>query len=384
MPVNSQGINTSKMHDLLMQCKYRDAVKRLARGVTHEYNNIFTGLSGQITISLQEGEIGKISPKRKELIEELLQRGTEQTNILFDFSRESVGSKSPRSPVRLAQKAIDLLNSVSRLHYFELEADSDLPKILSNQRDILLMLFYLGENAIEAMVDGGSVELELSHGPEYDGLEYITFTMSDSGCGFSAKMQETGCEPFTTTKKGCSVDGLGLYAVQSIVVDHGGRVQFQQRAEGGSVVRVDLPAYQISEQPGERNTLSHGAAILQGAPQKHVFFIVDDEESIRDMLLMRLQRRGHMVFCAESCAEAIEEFNHLSDTISVVLLDVWLSDSTGYDCAVKLRAINEKVRIIFMSGQDHDRHKKIGANAPFLKKPFSIEQLEQMVGNVKT
>ncbi len=365
-----------------MQFKYCDAVKRLTRGITHEYNNIFTGLSGQTTISLQEKESGKVSPKRKELIKELLQRGIEQTDILFDFSRETARTKISHSPRRLAKKAVDLLNSVSRLHYFELDSEQGLPMILSNHRDILLLLFYLGENAIEAMAEGGSVELTLSHGPERDGVEFVTFSMLDSGQGFSKEIQKTAFEPFTTTKEACATGGLGLYAVKSIVMEHGGHVEFQQRAEGGTVVKVDLPVCRNPEQQQRKDTISKRTLSGQHSQQKHVFLIVDDEEAMRDMLLTRLQRRGHMVFCAESCAEAMEEFGHLSDTISAILLDVCLRDATGYDCAVKLRAINDKVRVIFMSGMDSDGLEQVSCNASFLKKPFTIEQLEQMVEDV--
>ena len=385
MPVKSQCIdNPTQMHDLLMQLKYCDAVKRLTRGVTHEYNNVFMGLSGQLTMAMHEEGATKTSTKRKELIEDLLLRGTEQTNILFDFSRESVESKSPQSPQRIARKAIDLLNAISRLHYFELEVENNLPKILSNQRDILLMLFYLGENGIEAMADGGCIELEVSHGPAHDGIEYVTFSMIDSGTGFSEKMQETACNPFTTTKENCTTDGLGLYAVQSIINDHGGQLEFIQRSEGGTIVKVDLPAPVVSKPQKENVTTSQEHTDVQHPPQKLVFFVIDDELSMRDLLYSRLQRHGHIVFCAESCAEAVDGFSNLSDTISVVLLDVWLRDDTGYDCALKLRKIDQNVPIIFMSGQEYDEHKTLDSKTSFLKKPFSIKQLEQMVYNVTT
>lgn len=369
----------------MLHYKYCDAVKRLTKGITHEYNNIFTGLSGQTSMLLQEGDSGNVSPKRRELIQNLLQRGIEQTDMLFDFSRETDNTKRLISPVRLAQKAIDLLNAVSRLHYFELEAESDLPKIYSSHRDTLLMLFYLGENAIESMEEGGSITLELSHGEEYEDVGYVTFSMKDSGCGFPENVKDTAFNPFITTKKSSAARGLGLYAVQLIVLDHNGRVEFQHRTERGSVVSVDLPVPQHSTQKKSNGITSKETCTIQNSysPQaKYVFLIVDDEEAMRDMLLSRLQRSGHIAFCVASCAEAIEEFGYLADTISAILLDISLRETNGYECAKKLRTINENIRIIFMSGQDLDGQGNMGNNSVFLRKPFTIEQLEQVVGDV--
>lgn len=369
----------------MLHYKYCDAVKRLTKGITHEYNNIFTGLSGQTNLLMQESESSNTSPKRKELIQNLLQRGIEQTDILFDFSRETDNTKRLISPVRLAQKAIDLLNAVSRLHYFEMEAESDLPKIYSSHRDTLLMLFYLGENAIESMKDGGSIALELSHGDEHEGVEYVSFSMKDSGGGFPEKIKNTAFKPFTTTKESSAARGLGLYAVQVIVLDHNGRVGFQQRAESGTEVTVDLPVHQHSSQKEGKSITSTETVAIQSSPRppkKYVFLIVDDEEAMRDMLLNRLQRSGHVAFCVATCAEAIEEFGYLADTISAILLDISLRETNGYECAKKLRAINENIRIIFMSGQDVDGQGNMCNNAVFLRKPFKIDQLERMVGDV--
>ncbi len=385
MPKGTQAIETNEMHELLMQYKYCDAVVRLARGITHEYNNIFTGLTGQTAILFQEGEDCSVFPKREALIKDLLQRGIEQTEILFGFSRDDPGSKRPHSPERLAKKAVDLLNLVSRLHSFELHGDQRLPKIFSKQRDILLLLFYLGENAIEAMADGGKIRLELFHGSERDGIKCVTFNLIDSGCGFAEEMQNIAFDPFTTTKKGYKTRGIGLYAVKKIVSDHGGWVELGNRPEGGVAVRVNLPVMQDTNKDTNKDTKQNivsGAVKVAGSHQeKYTILLVDDEAAMRDILSRRLQQRGHVVFCVESCAEAIEEFSHLFEIISVVLLDVGLRDASGYACAKKLRIIDKNVRIIFMSGSRDDAFKELDWQASFIKKPFSIEQLEQIVGN---
>ena len=117
--------------------------------------------------------------------------------------------------------------------------------------------------------------------------------------------------------------------------------------------------------------------------KKHTFMVVDDEQAIRDLLLNRIQRRGHVAFCVASCKEAVEEFRLFADTVTVALVDVGLRDATGYECARQLRMINEDVCIILMSGSDSDLRTMPDLRAAFIKKPFSVEHIEQMVADAE-
>ncbi len=374
-----ENLKPDAFHDLIMEYKYCETVKRVARGITHDYNNIFSGLSGQLTIFLQQYGLKDFSIERRDLIHELIQRGTHQTEILFDFSRDQKRIKKQHSPLQLVSKAVELLNSISQTHHFKLVCQNELPKISAKARDIILMLFYLGENAIEAMKNGGDIHLQLTHGIDDNGTNKVEFKIIDNGCGFTEEMKKNAVMPFSTTKVDQDIVGLGLYAAYSIVNDHHGGLKITTREEGGSIITVELPSErkELFEIKAHNPKMKYqNSARTKG---KSVFLIVDDEESMRSMLLNRLQRKGHIVFCAESCKEALEEFSQLSDMISAILLDVGLRDGTGYECAKKLQKINKRIKIIFMSGQACDHNEQKGSNRFFLKKPFSIEQVEEII-----
>ena len=76
--------------------------------------------------------------------------------------------------------------------------------------------------------------------------EYATITVTDNGPGFSREVLGRVFDPYVTSKpKGT---GLGLAIVKKIVEEHGGRVEADNRPEGGGRVRVSLPVTDGSRQ----------------------------------------------------------------------------------------------------------------------------------------
>ena len=92
-----------------------------------------------------------------------------------------------------------------------------------------------------------------------------------------------------------------------------------------------------------------------------------------------LQRRGHVVFSAETCGEAVEDFEIVHEAVTVLLIDVGLSDSDGFECLKKLSQISNQAKVIFMSGEDIGEQEYLKHNAVFLKKPFTAKEIEELV-----
>lgn len=365
-----------QLEQLLLHHKYHTAVRRVARGVAHSYNNIFTGLGGQANMLLQEAALPTTpDDKRGGLINELLQRGIEQTGVLYNFTRDDPGESGPQSPLLVAGKAMDLLNTVSRLHRFLLRCETTREKIAGKVRDLVLLLFYLGENSVDATPEGGEIHLSITSLDQ----RQVVFSFADKGPGFAPEQAAAFGKPFNTDRALASGRGLGLYAATILAARYGGTLASRRE---GHVTLVSATFPQLIE---EQTSLPADATARRLKPQsvpRQCFLVVEDDEAMRTLLLNRLQRRGHMVFCVDTCAEAVEEFLHLHDIITTVLMDVGLRDDSGYECCRRLMAISSQARVVFMSGEHEPPRESRSGDFIFLQKPFTMDQLEQAIVDV--
>lgn len=102
--------------------------------------------------------------------------------------------------------------------------------------------------------------------------------------------------------------------------------------------------------------------------------VAEDEQSIRDALVLNLELEGFNILSAVDGEEAMKLF---SPKVDLILLDVMMPKINGYDVCRKIRETSQ-VPIIFLSakGQAIDRVAglKIGAN-DYIPKPFDLEEL---------
>jgi signal transduction histidine kinase len=87
---------------------------------------------------------------------------------------------------------------------------------------------------------GGDRRLEV-HTRAIDNDE-IEIVIADNGPGIPSQALPRLFEPFFTTKEVGQGTGLGLAITYGIVQEHGGRLDARNRAEGGAIFRIALPA----------------------------------------------------------------------------------------------------------------------------------------------
>jgi len=88
-------------------------------------------------------------------------------------------------------------------------------------------------NALDAMPQGGRVAVGVRNGA---GVE---LTVEDTGPGIAPAVLPRLFMPFATTKP--TGTGLGLSICKRVLLEHGGTITAQNRAEGGARFTVNLP-----------------------------------------------------------------------------------------------------------------------------------------------
>lgn len=110
--------------------------------------------------------------------------------------------------------------------------------------------------------------------------------------------------------------------------------------------------------------------------------IVDDEADIRDILQFNLENAGFDVECAASAEEALRV---LSDSHSLILLDVMMGGMSGFKMAETLRGWGNEIPIIFLTAKDRQDDLLTGFSAgadDYISKPFSIQEVIARVNAV--
>ena len=110
-----------------------------------------------------------------------------------------------------------------------------------------------------------------------------------------------------------------------------------------------------------------------------VVLIVDDDPSIRGLLVQELGEAGYQIQEAENGKEALEKIRQQKPDL--VLLDVMMPEMNGFDVAAILKndPVTMDIPIIILSiVQDKERGMRIGVDK-YLTKPFETDQLIQEV-----
>jgi len=117
--------------------------------------------------------------------------------------------------------------------------------------------------------------------------------------------------------------------------------------------------------------------------EQSTILVIEDEEPLRKLLTIMLQRAGHRVLSAANGNEAFELWKRSGDTIELLITDVALGGGmTGEDVARELRKRRADLPIIFASGNLPDaigENLKAMFHAMYIMKPFSLTELSAAV-----
>ena len=109
-----------------------------------------------------------------------------------------------------------------------------------DENQIKQVLLNLVHNALQAMPDGGEMEIKTA-ALQKVGRDGVMVSVRDTGVGIPLENQSRIFEPFFTTKANRGGTGLGLSVTYGIISDHGGEIEMVSQPGTGSTFTVWLP-----------------------------------------------------------------------------------------------------------------------------------------------
>ncbi len=127
--------------------------------------------------------------------------------------------------------------------------------------------------------------------------------------------------------------------------------------------------YQMQHKPEQKLPIQREIRIL----------VVDDEEPLRDLLRISLQKAGYKVIVARDGREALDVFAH--NSVDLVLLDVMMPDMDGFEVCTELRKRSDVpvVMLTALNRPDDIVHGfNLGAD-DYIAKPFTFREVEARI-----
>jgi two-component system, cell cycle sensor histidine kinase and response regulator CckA len=377
---------------MLLQAQKLEAVGLLAGGVAHDFNNLLGIILTRS--SLVQVRCGRADPLWREMeqIRASCRRAAALTRQLLAFSRgQEVERRSLDLNAIVGDLGKTLVPLVGEHIDVTIAAGPDVPPVEADAGQIEQVLMNLVVNARDAMPAGGRLAVETRReliaaptpvrtGELRPGV-YAVLSVADTGTGMDDDTVSKIFDPFFTTKPEGRGTGLGLSTVYGVVRQAGGAIEVASAPGRGTTFRVFLPAGGAA--PAERCASVEDAPLVP-APGRRVILLVEDEESLRQIIGEALTDAGYHVCPAECPAAALGILDARSGEVDLLLSDMVLPEMSGRVLAEAVRHRTPHVRVLLMSGYDPDRGAEDEASdgAPVLQKPFSVEQLTHRVREV--
>jgi PAS domain S-box-containing protein len=215
---------------------------RLAASIAHEINNPLEALANLLYLArhdpnhagdyltLAEQEVGRVAKLAQQTL---------------GFVRDN-SSPASMDPAAIMDEILQLYSRklASRQIHVTRRYRSTGP-ISGFSGELRQLLANLVMNAMDAMTDGGSLQVRVAAGRDWpSGRAGVRITVADTGSGIPRDRLRQIFEPFYTTKKDTGT-GLGLWVSRGIVQKHGGSIRVRSRADGRTTARTTGTVFSI-------------------------------------------------------------------------------------------------------------------------------------------
>lgn len=295
-----------EVREALTHSSRRELAAKITSGLAHDFGNLLTVILG-LQDRLSRSNLPAVAQSDVQATLAAARRGVQ---LLERIGQIAAPPGTTREPVSVGPLLEDLCKMArpSLGHDLVLDLLCDLPgtPLMLDPGQLQDSLLNLILNARDAMgAAGGTITMTARAA-----APWLEITVTDTGPGFTPEALARATEPFFTTKGGQG-SGLGLAMVFDQTKLAGGTLHLSNRRDGrGAAARLRLPLYPVRPQ---------------------MILLVEDDDSLREVLRRMLTGMGHSVIEAGTLSEAMA----LSDLpgLTLILSDIQLGDGLGTQLA---------------------------------------------------
>ncbi len=373
------------------QAQKMEAVGRFSASVAHDFNNLLTVINGYSALLIDQ-----LPPddSRHKMVAETLRAGERAATLtkqLLAFSRRQV---LKLEPINLNDSIRSIKSMLGRLlgkgFSIALHLAPDLWPIGADKGQFDQIIMNLAVNSRDAMPDGGELTFGTHNvewtnaAPDPHGImptgHYVELSIGDTGQGMSPETMAHIFEPFFTTKEIGKGTGLGLSTVYGIVKQSHGYIFVDSKLNRGTTFQLYFPRVAAAQ-------VLVDIAPTRPAGCSETLLVVEDQDSIRALMVRALMQQGYRVIEAANGEDALQAAASLTEPVQVLVTDIIMPRMTGLALAEQLRQVWPGLRVFYMSGYSGielpdllDKPENACIQKPFLPKAL-VEQLRVFLDN---
>jgi two-component system, cell cycle sensor histidine kinase and response regulator CckA len=376
--VISDVTDRKRLEESFYQAQKMEAVGRVAGSVAHDFNNMLGVISAYGELLLLEPGLPAGAAKRVTEIMNAARRANSLTRQLLAFSRKQVINPTA---LDLNTVVLDVKDMLERMVGNNVQVVTELaatvPAIRADKGQLEQVLLNFAANSRDAMPKGGTFTLKTSFASSdprtgrVSEAGYVLLEVADTGCGMTAEVLAHIFEPFFTTKAAGRGTGLGLATAYGVVEQLHGQIKVESTVNEGTTFRIYLPAIATA---AAVETVAPKAVV---APVHATVLLVEDENSLRDVLAEFLESAGMRVLTADNGRKALDKIE-AGEKFDVLVTDLVMPEIDGRTLAAAARTRREGLQVLYMSGHTGDslvRRELQQQGLPYLQKPFSRTDL---------
>jgi signal transduction histidine kinase len=242
LEISHQKLKESQ--DQVIQAEKLTSLGQLAASIAHEVNNPLSSAiiyNQLIAKKIENKEVNTEAILNYTLkIEAELERSAGLIQNLLNFSRRPPTEFQKLNFNSIVTKAYELTAYSAEKNKVRVvnKLDSSLPEMMGDPNQLQQVCINLILNAVQAMPDGGELNLRT-----YFQSGHVKLEVRDTGVGISRQNMSKLFTPFFSTKPEVKGVGLGLSIVYGIVQRHKGKIEVRSKENEGSTFTVTLPLH---------------------------------------------------------------------------------------------------------------------------------------------